>query len=70
MPEHWEDGTTVMCLSGIYKSEEMESGEQIMHFILDVLDYSWYLASYCKLRSETEETIKSLYTHLGHTGRV
>lgn len=40
MPEHWEDGTTVMCLSEIYKSEEMEFGEQIMHFILDVLDYS------------------------------
>lgn len=33
-------GKTVMCLSEIYKSEEIEFGEQIMHLILDVLNYN------------------------------
>lgn len=43
-----------------------------MHLILDMLNYNWYLASNCKLGSETEEIIKSLYTHLlvAHTGPV
>lgn len=40
-----------------------ESGEQIMHLNLEVLNCNWWLASSWKLGSETEENTKSLCIH-------